>query len=402
MAEHRAEVAAITARPGPPTFDDTVVALERSGATLRRVSAVFFVLVGSLSTPGIRETEARVAPLLAAHADAITLDPALFARLDALHAVRHELGLDPESLRLLERRTATRSGPGAPRPRRSGAAARAERRAVGVVHGVRHPPARRHQRRGPGRRRPRTARRALSGRSRPPRGRRGPRSSRPLRAPARAAHPPARSRLPHRPGVAGTAVPGVGLTRRAGQRARHTRRRPADHRAACRAGGPLGHPHHASWVIEVGTAETVEAVEKMLAALVRARGSQRRGRGRRAGRPRRAPDRALGPRPLHGGGPPGAGHRHRGAAPVPRAGAGAAPRRVRRGRRALRAAVHRAARPVRVSPGRTVFHVERDSEPVGLFVADHFARETKRGGAWMNSFVVQSRLLARGRSCSTP
>ena len=66
VAEHRAEVAAITAQPGPPTFDDTVVALERSGTTLRRVSAVFSVLVGSLSTPAIREIEARVAPLLAA------------------------------------------------------------------------------------------------------------------------------------------------------------------------------------------------------------------------------------------------------------------------------------------------------------------------------------------------
>ena len=40
-----------------------------------------------------------------------------------------------------------------------------------------------------------------------------------------------------------------------------------------------------------------------------------------------------------------------------------------------------------------MFHVERDGEPVGLFVADHYARETKRGGAWMNSFVVQSGLL---------
>jgi len=104
MAERRAEVDAITAQAGPPTFADTVVALERSGATLRRVSAIFFMLVGSLSTPGIREIEARVAPRLAAHADAITLDPALFARLEALHAARHDLGLDPESLRLLERR----------------------------------------------------------------------------------------------------------------------------------------------------------------------------------------------------------------------------------------------------------------------------------------------------------
>ena len=44
-------------------------------------------------------------------------------------------------------------------------------------------------------------------------------------------------------------------------------------------------------------------------------------------------------------------------------------------------------------PDVRMFHVERDGEPVGLFVADHYARETKRGGAWMNSFVVQSGLL---------
>ncbi|MDT7579916.1 MAG: peptidyl-dipeptidase Dcp, partial [Pseudonocardiales bacterium] len=110
MAEQRAEIAAITAQPGPATFEDTVVALERSGGTLRRVSAVFSVLVGSLSTPGIRDIEARLAPELAAHADAITLDPALFARLEALRAAPP--ALDPESLRLLERkhRDAVRAG----------------------------------------------------------------------------------------------------------------------------------------------------------------------------------------------------------------------------------------------------------------------------------------------------
>ena len=120
LAEQRAEVDAITARPGPPTFADTVVALERSGATLRRVSSIFFVLVASLSTRGIGAIEAEVAPRLAAHADAITLDPALFARLDALVAVRHDLGLDPESQRLLERhhRDAVRALPRGSRVRR--------------------------------------------------------------------------------------------------------------------------------------------------------------------------------------------------------------------------------------------------------------------------------------------
>ncbi len=86
MARQRAEVAAITADPAPPTFENTIVALERSGDVLRRVSAVFFVLAASCSTEGIRAIEAEVAPRLAAHADAIVLDPALFARIAAVAA----------------------------------------------------------------------------------------------------------------------------------------------------------------------------------------------------------------------------------------------------------------------------------------------------------------------------
>ncbi|MEV4557485.1 M3 family metallopeptidase [Kitasatospora sp. NPDC049285] len=104
MADQLAEAAAIAADPEPPSFDNTVVALERSGAVLRRVSAVFFNQDSSDTTPAVQELDAEISPKLAAHADAIHLDPALFARLDALHRVRHELGLDPESLRLLERR----------------------------------------------------------------------------------------------------------------------------------------------------------------------------------------------------------------------------------------------------------------------------------------------------------
>src|SRR5690349_21897101 len=91
MARQRAEVDAIAADPAPPTFENTIVALERSGDALRRVSAVFFVLAASASTEGIRAIEAEVAPLLAAHADAIRLDPALFARIEAVAA---EWGVD--------------------------------------------------------------------------------------------------------------------------------------------------------------------------------------------------------------------------------------------------------------------------------------------------------------------
>ena len=86
MARQRAEVDAIAADPAPPTFENTLVALERSGDVLRRVSAVFFVLAASSSTEGIRAVETEVAPLLAAHADAIRLDPALFARIEAVAA----------------------------------------------------------------------------------------------------------------------------------------------------------------------------------------------------------------------------------------------------------------------------------------------------------------------------
>src|SRR3712207_9259401 len=100
MAERRAEAGAVAADPAPPTFENTVVALERSGATLRRVSAVFTTLVGSLSTPRIRDIEAELAPQLAAHADGIVLDPTLFARLDAVFADRESLGLDPERLQI--------------------------------------------------------------------------------------------------------------------------------------------------------------------------------------------------------------------------------------------------------------------------------------------------------------
>jgi peptidyl-dipeptidase Dcp len=103
MAEQRAEVAAIVATPEPPTFENTVVALERSGALLTRAWNVFGNLTSSVSTPRLREIERELAPLEAAHDDAIRLDPALFARIDAVHARRHDAGLDDEAVRLVER-----------------------------------------------------------------------------------------------------------------------------------------------------------------------------------------------------------------------------------------------------------------------------------------------------------
>jgi peptidyl-dipeptidase Dcp len=103
MAEQRAEVAGIVGSPEPPSFHNTVVALERSGRLLARAWAVFGNLASSVSTPRLREIEQEIAPLAAAHEDALRLDPALFARIDAVHESRHETGLDDESVRLVER-----------------------------------------------------------------------------------------------------------------------------------------------------------------------------------------------------------------------------------------------------------------------------------------------------------
>jgi peptidyl-dipeptidase Dcp len=103
MAEQRAEVAGIVGSPEPPSFHNTVVALERSGRALARAWAVFGNLASSVSTPRLREIEQEIAPLAAAHEDALRLDPALFARIDAVHESRHETGLDDESVRLVER-----------------------------------------------------------------------------------------------------------------------------------------------------------------------------------------------------------------------------------------------------------------------------------------------------------
>ncbi|MFD9890331.1 M3 family metallopeptidase [Amycolatopsis sp. NPDC059027] len=116
LAEHTAEIAAIAGNPDEPTFENTIVALERAGELLNRVSSVFYNLAGSNATDEIQAIQAEMAPKLAAHADAIHLDPRLFARINALHEHRDDLGLDAESVRLLERRHTdfTRAGAGLP------------------------------------------------------------------------------------------------------------------------------------------------------------------------------------------------------------------------------------------------------------------------------------------------
>ena len=103
IAEQRREVDEIATNSAAPTFENTIVALERSGQTLRRASSVFFSLSGTNTNPEMQKIEKLMAPKLAAHGDSIRLNPALFARIETLYAKRDSLNLDAESSRLLER-----------------------------------------------------------------------------------------------------------------------------------------------------------------------------------------------------------------------------------------------------------------------------------------------------------
>jgi peptidyl-dipeptidase Dcp len=103
MAEQRAEVEAIATNEDAPTFENTIVAMELAGETLGRAQRIFGNLSSAHTNPEIEKVRSELAPKLAAHGDAIMLDPALFARIDALYQQRESLDLDAESLRLLER-----------------------------------------------------------------------------------------------------------------------------------------------------------------------------------------------------------------------------------------------------------------------------------------------------------
>jgi len=103
MREQLQEVAAIAHSAQPPSFENTIVALERSGRVLDRVASVFYNLNSCNTDPQMQKVDTELAPKLAAHNDAIFLDAALWARVAALYDKRASLNLDPESLQLLRR-----------------------------------------------------------------------------------------------------------------------------------------------------------------------------------------------------------------------------------------------------------------------------------------------------------
>ena len=101
MKAQLAEVDLIAKDPNPPTVENTIVPLEKSGALLTRVSKVFFGVAKANKNETLEKIQAEVAPKLAAHMDAIFMDPRLLARVTALYDKR--ASLDPESRTIVER-----------------------------------------------------------------------------------------------------------------------------------------------------------------------------------------------------------------------------------------------------------------------------------------------------------
>jgi peptidyl-dipeptidase Dcp len=102
LAEARANVDALAADPAPPTYANTIEALERAERRLDRVCAIFFNRAGAHTNDAIEALQRDLSPRLAAHHSETTMNAALFARIDALAARRGELGLSPEQDRVLE------------------------------------------------------------------------------------------------------------------------------------------------------------------------------------------------------------------------------------------------------------------------------------------------------------
>jgi peptidyl-dipeptidase Dcp len=103
FAAHDIEIAAITASPHQPDFENTIAALERSGKALQRVDSVFHLLIGADSNEALLEIERELAPRAASHWNNIHTNPDLFRRIDTLMQHIDTLGLNAEQKRVLER-----------------------------------------------------------------------------------------------------------------------------------------------------------------------------------------------------------------------------------------------------------------------------------------------------------
>ncbi|MGN2246571.1 peptidyl-dipeptidase Dcp [Frateuria sp. GZRR35] len=102
MRQHLAEIEKIANNPEPPTFDNTFIPMEKSGALLKRAMTAFDTVTGANTSDALQKVQEEEAPKLAAHQDAIYLNDKLFQRVETIYNQRDKLNLDPESLRLVE------------------------------------------------------------------------------------------------------------------------------------------------------------------------------------------------------------------------------------------------------------------------------------------------------------
>jgi peptidyl-dipeptidase Dcp len=102
MRQHLAEIEKIADNPEAPTFENTFVAMEKAGALLKRAMLAFDTVTGANTSDALQKVQEEEAPKLAAHQDAIYLNPKLFQRIQAIYDQRDKLSLDAESLRLVE------------------------------------------------------------------------------------------------------------------------------------------------------------------------------------------------------------------------------------------------------------------------------------------------------------
>jgi len=103
LTNHQDEIQAIASQTQAPSFENTLLALEAGGELLNQTSAIFFNLSASHTSPEIQAIERDISPKLAAHSAAMFLNAPLFERINKLHQERTKLGLDAESIRLIER-----------------------------------------------------------------------------------------------------------------------------------------------------------------------------------------------------------------------------------------------------------------------------------------------------------
>ena len=103
LKAHEAEIEAIAANTAAPTIENTLEALELGGEALDHVSSIFWCRAGAYTNETIQALERDISPKMSRHFSAISMNEKLFARIDDLYQRRESLGLDAETLRVLEK-----------------------------------------------------------------------------------------------------------------------------------------------------------------------------------------------------------------------------------------------------------------------------------------------------------